>query len=65
MKFIMNKRFTNIRKKINNLIISNKYYVRIPLEKKTILLRKIIISKQLTQTAKKKNLLEERKIETL
>lgn len=57
----MNKRFRNIKKKINNLLISKKYYVSIPPEKRNNSFEEGYHFKTVDPDGKKRNLLKERK----
>ena len=57
----MLKRFKNIKKKINNILISKKYYVSIPLAKKNISYEEEYHHESLDPDGKKRKLLKERK----
>lgn len=57
----MKKRFQNIKKKINNILISKKYYATIPLSKKNISYEKDYHYESLDPDGKKRKLLNERK----
>ena len=57
----MNKRFRNIKKKIENLLLSNKYYVTIIPEKKKSFFEANYHFKTIDPDGKKRNLLKERK----
>ena len=58
----MHKRFKNIEKKINNLLISNKYYVSIPPEKSNLRFEKEYHHVTFDPDGKKRELLKEKKI---
>ena len=57
----MKKRFQNIKKKINNILISKKYYASIPLAKKNISYEKDYHYESLDPDGKKRKLLDEKK----
>ena len=57
----MQKRFRNIKKKINNLIISKKYYVSIPAAKKNSSFEEEYHFESVDPDGKKRRLLNERK----
>ena len=57
----MLKRFKNIKKKINNILISKKYYASIPLAKKNVSFEEEYHDESLDPDGKKRKLLKERK----
>ena len=57
----MEKRFNNIKKKINNLLVTKKYYVTIPAVKKKPSFEEEYHFKSVDPDGKKRNLLNERK----